>query len=201
MAATPDQLEVLPAPKGTEPEEAPARRVQWTSLDVNLAPQLPDVVSRSGRPALEFPGATHVARSMSPVTSEMQAGEAATLLRARCARCVNFRGDVWTETMRVWRAVPFTNARRRGLADMIKHLAGACVDGTPSTYDLKRAAIDLASWGVCEALTEERKDLIVVHPDACCPDGVAYYQDRDRDSRKEASAVFDRIMRMAQGRT
>ena len=196
-----DQLEVLPAVKGTEPEEAPARRVQWTSLDVSIAPQLPEVVTRSGRPALEFPGAERVARSVSPVTTELPAGEVATLLRARCAGCVNFRSDTWNETMRVWRNAPITNPRRRGLADMIRHLAHACVDGTPSTDDLKRAAIDLTGWGVCVALTEERKDLILVHPDACCPDGIAYYRDRDHTSERAGSAVFDRIMRMAQGRT
>jgi len=199
--ATPDQLEVIPATKGTEPEEAPARRVQWTGLEVNLAPELPNVISKSGRPALEFPGAIPVARSLSPVTTEMPAGEAATLLRARCARCAHFRSDTWNETMRVWRNAPITNERRRGLADMIRHLAHACVDGTPSTADFNRAAIDLTAWGVCSALTEERKDLIVCSPDACCPDGVAYYRDRSQVTAREASSVFDRIMRMAQGRT
>ena len=200
--SSPDRLEILPAVEGTgiEPEEAPARRVQSLPLEITLAPRLPDVELRHGRPALNFPGALTVLRKTAPVTSEMTAGEVAGLLRERCARCVNFRNDLWIATKRVWENAPITNARRQGLVAMVNQLARAVNDGLPSIEDLARANYDLGGWGVCAALSEERKDLVVVHPEACCPDGIDYYRDRDLPMKREASAAFDCIMRMAQGR-
>ena len=197
-----DRLEVQPAVKGTglEPEEAPARRVQELPLEISLAPALPDVEMRHGRPALNFPGAIPIVKKAMPVTSEMTAGEVAQLLRERCARCVNFRNDLWQSTKRVWEGAPLENSRRLGLTKMVVQLARTTCETTPTELDYARANRDLEGWGVCSALSEERKDLVIVHPEACCPDGIDYYRDRDLPMKREASAAFDSIMRLAQGK-
>ena len=197
-----DRLEVIPATGDQEPEEAPARRVQSLPLTFNLSgPELPDVVERQGRPALEFKGATPILRTVAPVTSEMPAGEVAKLLAARCARCVHFRNEDWKRTKKIWQNAPPGSERKLGITKMAIQLARSVLDRTPEVNDLNRALHDLTFWGVCDALSEERSDLVVVHPEACCPEGVDYYRDRDREAQKEASAAYDRIMRAAQGRT
>lgn len=196
-----DTLLVIPASTiGCEPEEAPAKRVIDMTSTVSLSGGQPDIVTRQGRPALSFPHATKVARIPTPVTAEMPAGEVAGLLRKRCARCVHFRRDLWRETITIWARSPEASGKKRGLDAMVLQLARACTTGIPSLRDLKLAEQDLRTWGICGALTEEKVDLSIVHPDACCPDEVDRYVDASREARREAGKVFDRIMRMAQGR-
>jgi len=199
-----DRLDVIPAPLlGVEPEEAPTRRVVDLNTNISLAPTLPEVVESQGRPALRFDGSIPVATVATPMTSEMPMGEVAALLRHRCVRCLYFRSDLWRETMRIWASAPEKSGRRIGLDRMILQIARACTDGgtLPSLMDLKLAERDLRTWGICEALTDERKDLFFVHPEACCPDEIDRYKDGSREARKAASKVFDRLMRLAQGRT
>lgn len=198
--ANADRLEVIPAVAGTEPEEAPARHVQSLPLTVNLAPQLPDVTERQGRPALDFPGAVAAGKLVAPVTAEMPAGEAAMLLRARCAGCLHFRNEDWRRIKRAWASSPPGSERRKGLQQMVAQLARSVCDYTPGPAEMAQASNDLSDWGTCGALSEERKDLVIVHPEACCPDGVMYYQARDEAAKRAGSAVYDRILRAAQGK-
>ena len=197
-----DRLDVFPVVKGggLEPEEAPVRRVQSLPLTVNLAPTLPEVELRAGRPALRFDGATPALKTAAPVTTEMPAGEVAKLLRARCARCIHFRNEDWKGVKKAWFSAPPGSERKIGLTKMIIQLARSVLDRPPEVGDLIKASRDMEHWGLCTALTEERSDLVIVHPEACCPEGIDYYQDRDRVAAKEASAAYDRILRMAQGR-
>lgn len=197
-----DRLEVLPvAGSGIEPEEAPAKRFQSLPLTVNLSGGLPEVEERAGRPALAFRGETPVARTLVPVTSEMPAGEVAQLLRERCARCVHFRNEEWQKVKKIWAASPPGSQRKRGLMAILMQFARSVLDRAPTREDLAKTSREMNSWGVCDALSEERSDLVIVHPEACCPDGLAYYKDRDSEARREASSIFDRIMRAAQGRS
>jgi hypothetical protein len=198
-----DRLEVLPVTKGEglEPEEAPARRVQTLPLEVSLAPSLPEVEFRHGRPALNFEGQIPVARKLAPVTSEMTAGEAANLLRERCTRCIHFRNDLWRSVRKVWEGAPENSSRKVAISEMLLRYTRTLCDGVPTLADLRGASDSLWHWGVCEALTEERNDLFIAHPEATCPpDGPNYYRDRDLPMKREASSVFDKIMRAAQGR-
>lgn len=197
-----DRLEIIPVPKGSgvEPEEAPAKRIQTLPLTVNTSGGLPNVTSKSGRPALDFPNATPVLRALAPVTNEMPAGEIAKLMRQRCARCYHFRNEEWKKTKKIWENSPPGSARKIGLTKMAIQLARSCLDRTPEIRDLARASHDLDFWGTCVALTEERADLVIVHPEACCPEGKNYYRDRDQEATREASRTYDRIMRAAQGR-
>jgi hypothetical protein len=197
-----DRLEVLPVPKGSgiEPEEAPAKRTQALPLTVNLAPTLPDVTEHQGRPALDFPGAIPVARKLAPVTSELPAGEVAKLLSERCAQCIHFRNDDWQRTQKTWGSAPPGSERRLGLTKMQIQLARSVLDRPPDLSDLRRANADLRFWGVCDALTEARSDLVIVHPEACCPEGFHAFKNRDADARRTSSDVYDKIMRAAQGK-
>ena len=195
-----DRLEVLPAAPGTEPEEAPARRIQALPMQVNLSGGSPEVEMRSGRPALSFPRAVPIGQKISPITSEMPAGEAAKLLRERCANCLHFRSADWQATKKVWENAPPGSSRKIGFTKMAIQLARSVLDRPPEIRDLARAAHDLSFWGLCGALSEERSDLVIVHPEACCPDGRAYYQPRNDEADRAASAVYDRILKAAQGR-
>jgi hypothetical protein len=197
-----DRLEIIPIVKGSglEPEEAPARRIQSVPLTVNLSNGQPNVVDRAGRPALDFPNAQPVLHANTPVTSEMTAGEVAKLLSARCAQCIHFRSDDWKRTKKIWQNAPPGSGRKLGITKMAIQLARTVLDRDPVVSDLNRALHDLDFWGVCDALSEDRSDLVVVHPEACCPEGVDYYRDRDHTAKVEASKAYDRIMRAAQGR-
>ena len=193
-----DRLEILPA--ANEPELAPARRTQALPLTVNLAGGAPTVESRQGRPALNFQGSTPVLRSLAPVTTELTAGEVATALKARCARCLHFRNEEWKSTKKIWERSDPGSVRKVGLAKMVMHFARAVIDRPPDPSDLARASHEMNSWGICAALSEDRHDLVIAHPDACCPEGVEFYQDRGRAEKVEASRAYDAILRAAQGR-
>jgi len=182
-------LKVIPSPAiGCEPEEAPAKRFQ----------SLPITVSAGSSPW--DPNLQILRTGIVPVTSEMPASEAATLLRARCGRCVHFRNDHWTKIVSAWSLPTAPVHRRKELDGMIEHYARACNDGEITPKERRRASIEIMNWGACAALTEDRSDLVIVHPDACCPDGVTYYRDRDREQNKAASAAYDAVMRAAQGK-
>lgn len=198
-----DTLHIVPAPAvGCEPEEAPAKRVIDMQAPVQLSGGLPDVEMRAGRPALSFPNATPAGLTINaPITAEMPAGEVAGALRRRCVRCQHFRRDLWLETKRVWAGAPERSSRRIGLDKMILEVTRMITDGVPGIPELRAGEMMLGSFGVCEARSEIAKDLVIVHPEACCPDDQDYYQDAGKEARREASKVFDRIMRMAQGRT
>jgi len=193
-----DRLEILPA--ANEPELAPARRTQALPLTVNLAGGLPEVESRQGRPALNFQGSTPVLRSLAPVTTEMTAGEAAQAMRSRCARCLHFRNEDWKVTKKLWERCEPGSSRKVGLSRMVIQFARSVLDRPPDPSDLARASYEMNMWGTCAALSEERHDLVIVHPEACCPDGVDFYQDRGRPEKVQASQAYDAIMRAAQGR-
>lgn len=199
-----DRLEIIPALPGSglEPEEAPARHVQSTDLKVNLSGEnLPEVETRHGRPALRFDGTTPVGTISAPVTAELSAGEAASLWRRRCLHCAHFRQEIGNATLTIWDRAPENSERKRGFESMVTQYAHACSESEPTAVDRAVARRGLlAHWGVCVALTEERKDVIFVHPGACCPDGVLYFLPRDRQSEQKCSDAFDSIMRMAQGR-
>jgi len=198
----PDRLEILPAVKGSgfEPEEAPARRVQSVPLTVNLSNGSPQVTEKAGRPALDFPHAIPILRARLPVTAELTAGEVAGLLRERCARCVHFRNHDWQETKKVWGNAPIASSRRQAYIAMVKQYASAVCEGTPGLRDLVEASFAMNLWGTCDALSEHRSDFVIVHPEATCPDGLFFYQDRDKAAKREANVVYDEIMRKAQGR-
>lgn len=197
-----DTLHIVPAPAvGCEPEEAPAKRVIDMQAPVQLSGGLPDVVMKGGRPGIDFPRATPAGSISAPMTVELPAGEVAEALRHRCVRCQHFRRDLWLDTMKVWAGAPERSSRRIGLDKFIMQMSRMITDGVPGVPELRAAEMILRGCGVCEARSEIAKDLVVVHPEACCPDEPDLYQDAGREARREASKVFDRIMRMAQGRT
>jgi hypothetical protein len=198
-----DRLEVFPVAKGSgvEPEEAPARRTQAIPLNVNLAPELPEVVTRQGRPALDFKPAAPIITTLAPVTTELSAGEVALRARERCAGCANFRNEEWRKLKKIWQASPPGSERRMGYTKMLIHFARSVLDHDPTIAELNRASDDMRFWGVCSALSEEKVDLVITHPEACCPEGFYAFKDRDKESRRASSAAFDKIMRAAQGRT
>ena len=201
-----DRLEIIPILPGSgiEPEEAPARHVQSTQLSVNLSgEELPDVVEKSGRPALAFKNPTPVGTMRAPVTSEMPAGEAAALWRRRCGHCTHFRQEIAKATLTIWDRAPEKSSRKIGFEQMVTNYARTtCGDRIPTEHDRAIARSELLNhWGICAALTEERNDTIYCRPDACCPDGIDYFIPRDRVAQKASSAAFDAIMRRAQGKS
>jgi len=193
-----DRLEILPA--ANEPEEAYVRRTQALPLTVNLAGGSPEVESRQGRPALNFPGATPVLRVLAPVTTDLTAGEVADAMRSRCARCLHFRNEDWKETKKLWERCEPGSSRKVGLSRMVMQFARSVLDRAPDPADLARASYEMNMWGTCSALSEFRHDLVIVHPAATCPDGLDFYQDRGRAEKVQASHDYDAIMRAAQGR-
>lgn len=197
-----DQLEVFAVAKGSgiEPEESLARRTQALPLEVNLAPTLPEVTSRAGRPALDFKNTQPVIQKIAPVTTDLQAGEVATLMRERCANCAHFRNDEWLKIKKIWGSAAPGSERRNGYMKMVIHFARSVMDHEPTVADLKRASDEMRFWGVCSALTEEKVDLVITHPEACCPEGIHYFKSRDREATRAGSAAFDKIMRAAQGK-
>ena len=203
-----DRLEILPVPKGVqaEPEEAPARRVlPPLPVQVNLSGasgELPDVVQMAGRPAIRFKGATPVTRGLMPVSVDMTAGEAAGLLRERCFRCLHFRHEDWQKTMAIWSRAPLGSTRRGAFAWYARNNAVALFGEAFTQAELDAAVKDLREWGWCAALTEARADPVLVHPATHCPDDEPNrYQDRSRTEKREASEIYDTILRKAQGRS
>ena len=193
-----DQLEVIPTFRGSgvEPEEAPARRIQSLPLAVNLAPSLPEVEMRGGRPALRFPGEVPALKTNVPVTSEMTAGEAAAFFQRKCSRCVHFQNEEWKRTKKIWESSPSGSERRNGITKMVIKFATDSLDRPPGPADFLHASRLMNTWGVCAARTEEVSDLVIAHPEAQCD----YFQDRDRAAKREGFAVYDKILRLAQGR-
>jgi hypothetical protein len=62
--------------------------------------------------------------------------------------------------------------------------------------------------GLCEPLSQVKKDYVVVHKDGCCPDEVknaqtapqGYFTPRDSEARKEAAAARDAVLLAAAGK-
>jgi hypothetical protein len=83
---------------------------------------------------------------------------------------------------------------------MVDQLARLVKGGEPTMAERATAARELSSWGVCAAYSEEQRDIVVTPADGRCLEGRNYYRDRTLAEKREGSAVFDAIMRLAQGR-
>ena len=177
-----------------EPEEAPAARVILTDAEV------------SNGASAETPSGSIPAS----IVLESTAGEMATGFRYTCMNCKHFNAHAWSRLHQAWRMAPNDsidaqqlNAIRAGLlTTQNADLASLHNDGQ-NYLDVEGA---VQALGVCEPLSEIDGDIIIVHPLGGCPEMVrspmkpqGLFDARDLDAEKRGSAVFDGLMRKAQG--
>jgi len=196
MSENVDRIEVVPVAEvltddPIEPEEAPAKRV--LSMPTTVSP------GRATEHGPEVVGGP-IRTGVTPVAADFAAGELAQEVGSRCAQCAHFRREDWITTYKAWERGSI--AQQKTLDRFTFVLARALSQAEePTLEELAEARRQIKEGGICAALTEIRRDLTMVHPGGGCPDGMSYYQPRDRAARRASSAAYDQIMRAAQGKS
>lgn len=187
-----------------EPEELPAKSI----LEVKAPLAGPNGIAEKGIRTF--------------VTAELDVETAAKMSGARCQHCRFWNQARWRDTFRRLDRSPDIAERReangmRGLfrdgamtADVREMHAGPDKD-----FDTEAA---VGSLGVCEAFTDiyhpiyvaqsgPGEHLVTTHPLAGCPqagpDGQPapfLFYPRDRDARAAGAGLYDRVLRLADGR-
>jgi len=177
-----------------EPEQQPAQRVIEADGEVEM---------RSGGVVGSMPVR---------IISDMTAGSLAMVVRSRCRTCKNFDRTSWRKMVRKADEVD-APAIEKASAMMVRDallmtdnadvIDANTVSPTEPDFDVEAA---LNSMGICHALTEFKRDLIVVHPLSGCPTEVAtperqegFYTPRSNEAERLAQAKYDEVMRAAQG--
>ncbi len=178
-----------------EPEEQPAARVIESEVEAS---------ERGGQVIGALPA---------QVIIEGTAGAIAAQMRKLCASCVHFKRARWQKFVRAHDSLTASLADR----ELINSVRGQLLmtgnaevtemhvtDHPENDFDVEHA---LMSLGFCEALTEHKKEQIVVHPLSSCPIEVAsperpdgFYKVRNRDAEREMSVAYDNIMQTAAGK-
>lgn len=175
-----------------EAEQQPAQRVQV--VDAN-------VTSKAGK---------QLGSITTEIIAEHSAQELANIERAKCYGCKNFRNADW---LKIRNAMQFGSLEKRQELNRIRAAllttANAKihqVHDNDGETDVEHA---ISMLGVCGPLTEiDGTEAIIVHPMGNCPDDVCsmarpngLFEPKDQDSDRAGAGNYDRIMRIAQGRT
>lgn len=205
-----DTIEVVPRtmfePVGgarPEPEELAARRVLEVDAPANL----------SGSGAAGEHG--QIVGSMTArVVYEDVVETMAQGVKSPCHACRFFNHKLWVKTLLpAWQLHPIKkhtlNAlRARFLSSSLSDEARSLIQDNENDIDIEAG---LQSMGVCDALTEvyqmPKGEYLITHPLASCPstgpDGepfTSHFVDRDATYGKMGAALYDGVMRLAQGR-
>jgi hypothetical protein len=190
-----DLLRVRPAlavnGEKLEAEQMPMQRVQTVDAPANIA-------------------GNQVGSIPTEIITDTTVGEMAANMRHPCFSCKNWNRRAWKALYMRW-VDPTTPIAERQQLNAIRaallttnnatiHDRNEGEDGT----DVEHA---LGELGICEPLTEIRKDPVIVYPTATCPPEVrtpqqpdGLYKAKDRDNARMGGSVFDNVMRLATGK-
>lgn len=142
------------------------------------------------------------------VTADMTALEAASMFSARCGRCAYWDQRGWEALRKSWsdpsHAEGFTTLNR-----IRSELLDRAADAILSPEDLKRVEATMREdLAVCRALSEAVREPVITANVGCCPvalEGGAPWSDAftprgGGEAAKQATTVYDAILRRAQGR-
>lgn len=173
-----------------EPEEKPAQRILGTHAPVEHG---------------QGPMAVGVGSMPTQVIVEAPAIELAKGAREMCMGCKNFDNRAWFE---LFRAKSSTISGREELEQLCEFLGftnnGEIFMDGEGEVDL---AETLKNCGICHPLTEVLGEPLIVSPISSCPktlaDGRPFescFEPASNEAEKRGTAVFDAVMRQAQGK-
>jgi hypothetical protein len=140
------------------------------------------------------------------IVAETTVGQLANQARHPCFTCLHFNNPAWMRLKSAW--WQGTMQQRQTLNEIRAHLvAQGCAafhdrhTGQDGELDVEHA---LNMLGVCEPLSEIKKDAIMVYPTNGCPDEVCsptaphgLYVPLNKDAERMGSQAFDSIMKLA----
>lgn len=190
-----ERIEVLPlthdeAGSKIEPEQAPARRL----LDVSDGISVNGVKTEKQLPIT--------------VSVEMPAGELAVGLSEPCMSCKHFDAAAWKQYRR---NLESSADGQRELNRMRWAIVGTGNVSLQARHTSIEGDVDvehaLSMLGVCHPLTDLLGDVTIVYPMSTCPATLPQhpapipkcYAPKTSDDVRKRSAVFDSVMRAAQG--
>lgn len=192
-------------PDGTkvEPEQQPAARIIETEAAATLRGS--GAAGTDGQKVGALP-----ARFIFETT----AGEAAQKVRTLCAGCKHFRRKAWNQFVDAADS-PGAPMERRMLinevrfaiesqqSEEVRAMHTVETEAGPE-MDVEHA---LRSLGFCGALSEHKKDQIIVHPLGSCPTEVAtkerphgFYEPKSLAHERKANIEYDNILKTAAGK-
>lgn len=175
-----------------EPEQQPTRTLIETSMPINT-PQ-----GAASMPML--------------LTHDAPAGEAAQALSARCISCKWFRRRAWAQLVEECDFPTAPLMKRQAINEVRSALlltknASITEPGEDKDGDFDVEHVMRTHMGLCEALSNVRKDYVVVHMTGCCPDDVkspsqpvGYFTPRNSDVKKAIDAHRDEVLNKAAGK-
>lgn len=176
-----------------EPEEQPATEITAIPVDVGLA----DHAAKPG----EVPNVASLRGSMN---IESTAGEVAQDVSTRCELCEHWRQDDWTKHLD---SIADTHEGRQQLDKLRGTLLGyGYTTGGENPIDIDDhdlAAVNIIirrQFGICAAFTESEGIIVGAAYHGGCPANDPRFKMRDRSAARVASAGYDRILRLAQGK-
>lgn len=119
-----------------------------------------------------------------------------------CFQCKHFDQVAWAQLRKKWENGTIEERRqlssvRAALIDTQNAEVQSLVAQAEDDGDVDAA---LSTMGICRAITETIRDPMIVHATATCPESMPFFQMKDAQTEKAASAAFDDIMRRAQGK-
>lgn len=180
-----------------EAEEQPAREVTPTPVEAN-----------AGSSALAPGEAAPVGTMRGSIVVETTAGDMAQDTATRCDLCDHFRHDDWLKHLA---AIADTKEGQRQIDKLRGTLLGYALDTTDEDGVVHRREIEPEDllrinmairddFGICVAFTESTGMVTACAHYGGCPADDPRFKMRDRSAQRIASAGYDRILRLAQGR-
>lgn len=146
------------------------------------------------------------------VIFESTAGKMAGAIRNPCFSCKFFNRPAWLKLKAAWDdpTAPIDkrkqlNGIRAALLESNNARIGEKSQTLEGELDVEHA---LGLLGICQPMTEIDGNPVIVYPQASCPDTVCtpqqpegFYLAKDRDADRMGSEAYDKIMRLAVGKT
>lgn len=155
------------------------------------------------------------------ITHDAPAGEMARELAARCKRCKHFKRKAWQNLVEECDFPTAPLMKRQAINEVRSALLltrnaqitePGEIDGEFDVEHVMRQHM-----GLCAALSDLKKDFVVVHQEGCCPESsadhmgkvwplktaqqpVGLFVPRDGEAKKEAASTYDGVLKQAQGK-
>jgi hypothetical protein len=177
-----------------EPEQQVARRIITTDAEVAYA---------SGE---EIPS-TGIATQ---IVFDSSVLEVATAAKGKCHNCKWFDTRTWHKTLAKADAPDAPLAVRQDVNTLRAQLLELQYYDAENRDEHDDLDVEMAmkSMGFCSALESVTKEATLVHPMAHCPDAVksidrplGLYEPADAEAEARGAAVYDSLLRQAQGKT
>jgi hypothetical protein len=176
-----------------EPEEQPTQEITSVPVDVNVAdhPVAPGEAPTQG----SIGGIVNI---------ESTAGDVARDVSTRCELCEHWRHEDWQKHLSM---ISDTVSGQAEIEKMRGELLGVIARDSNGKirpidhHDLSAVNRTIQrEFGICALRTEVERDIVATPFYGGCPVDDSFFRMRDRDSRRLASAGYDHVMRLAQGR-